>query len=158
MGKQDSQSITHSASFLAKYESLAEISAFIRNVCDIAGLDDTQTYQVELSVDEACSNIIEHAYSHSPEGAKIECECTITEKVLRIQLHDHGQTFNPLCIPTPDVSASLEERAKGGLGIFLMRHYMDEVIFQKGHFPGTRHATGEEGNYLILVKYKRAPK
>jgi serine/threonine-protein kinase RsbW len=156
MGNQTTQRIQRTVTFPAKYESLEAISDFIRNICKLAGMDDTATYQVELSIDEACSNIIEHAYFDAPDGAKIECKCTITEHELRIQLHDHGNAFNPLNVPAPDITASLEERAIGGLGIFIMRHYMDKVIFRKGHFPGSRHPNGEDGNYLILVKSKRA--
>ena len=156
MGKRNSQRIHRSATFPAKFESLESISAFIREACELADLDDSSTYQVQLSVDEACSNIIEHAYSDAPEGAKIECKCLITNDELRIQLHDHGHSFNPLSVPTPDITSSLEERMRGGLGIFFIRHYMDKVIFKKGHFPSTRHISGEDGNYLILVKNRRA--
>lgn len=152
MGKRNTQRILRSAAFPASFESLEAISDFIRSACELAELDESATYQVQLSVDEACSNIIEHAYYDAPKGAKIECKCLITNDELRIQLHDHGLPFNPLSVPTPDITSSLEERMRGGLGIFFMRHYMDKVIFKKGHFPGTRHATGENGNYLILVK------
>jgi serine/threonine-protein kinase RsbW len=109
-------------------------------------------------VDEACSNIIEHAYSGGPKGAHIDCKCLITDDQLRIQLHDHGHAFNPLMIPTPDINASLEERTRGGLGIFFMRHYMDEVIFKKGRPQIGANDDGKHGNYLILVKYRRAAK
>lgn len=114
-------------------------------------MDETAGYQVRLSVDEACSNIIEHAYrggSEDPIGIK----CSVTPEALTIQVHDHGETFDLSQVRAPDLESSLEERRIGGLGIFLMRRYMDKVEFRSVPRGGPDESAAETGNFLILVK------
>src|SRR5512136_2726972 len=114
--------------FPGRYDSLAKIADFIRQAAKDAGLNNLAVYAVETAVDEACSNIIEHAYKGENKGT-IECSCEIDNEGLIVILHDHGQPFNPDLVPTPDVTASLEERETHGLGIFFMNNWMDEVRF-----------------------------
>ena len=60
------------------------------------------------------------------------------------------EPFNPADIPDPDISADLEERQEGGLGLFFMHNLMDEV-----HFQFIPPANGQEGvNILTMVKHK----
>ena len=42
---------------------------------------------------------------------------------------DNGEPYNPLAAKEPDVTASAEERAIGGLGIFMVRKMMDNVEY-----------------------------
>ena len=96
-------------------------------------------------MDEACSNIIEHAYGGENIGV-IVCSCIIETDRLIIELKDTGKPFSPNEIPVPDTSASLDERQGNGLGLFFMRQMMDEVHF---------YFNPESGNVLRMVKYKR---
>ncbi len=137
--------------FPARYESLEPISRFIRDICVAAQLDETAIYQVQLSVDEACSNVIGHAYGGESDNP-IEIACSITPDTLTIQLHDHGKPFSASDIRSPDLNSVLEERRAGGLGIFLMRRYMDEVEFRSVPQGHSGESTAETGNFLTLVK------
>lgn len=123
----------------------------IRDACLAAQLYATTSYQVQLAVDEACCNIIEHAYGAECDDP-IEIRCDAGPEALTIQLHDHGKPFDPSRAANPDLKASLEERRIGGLGIFLMRQYMDKVEFRFIPPAGSGASTAETGNYLILVK------
>jgi len=109
-----------------------------------ASMDDTEVYAVELAVDEACSNIIEHAYG-SDKGGEIECTCIAANNCLTIILRDHGKPFDPSGGTEPDLVSGIEQRPLGGLGVYLMCQFMDEVRFE---------ALGEAGNLLIMVKHK----
>jgi serine/threonine-protein kinase RsbW len=62
---------------------------------------------------------------------------------VRVVIRDWGTRFDPLAVPTPDVSAPLEERPLGGLGLYLMRQTMDEVGFRFDE---------DDGNILTMVK------
>ncbi len=139
--------IVHTAVFPARYESLASISQFIRQAAAQAELDSTGVYRVDSAVDEACSNIIEHAYGNRVTG-NIECTCQIDDTALTIILRDYGRPFNPNAIPEPDVTAPLEERTDHGLGLLFIRKWMDEVHYE----------FSEQGNTLTLVKYRKPPK
>lgn len=131
------------ATFPGRFESLEKISAFIGKVARSAGLDESTTYNVQLAVDEACSNIIEHAYGGEDLG-NIECFCELTPEELKITLSDQGQPFDPTQIPEPDITSPPEERKVGGLGLFLIQKFMDEVQF--AFEPGK--------NTLTMIKYR----
>jgi serine phosphatase RsbU (regulator of sigma subunit)/putative methionine-R-sulfoxide reductase with GAF domain/anti-sigma regulatory factor (Ser/Thr protein kinase) len=131
------------AIFSANLDQLEAIREFAARAAKDAGMDDSAIYAVELSMDEACTNVIEHAYE-GMEGGEIECTCDLDDKNLTIIIHDHGKSFDPSSIALPDLDADLDSRPIGGLGIFLMKRLMDEVRFEP---------LGESGNVLTMVKH-----
>jgi len=135
-------------SFPGRYESLAKISKFIRGAAQKAGLGDFAVYSVEMAVDEACSNIIEHAYQGEDRG-EISCTCKVNTEGLTIVLKDTGKPFNPDAVTTPNLDASLEERESHGLGLVFIYKWMDRVEFKT--MPGA-------GNQLTLFKSSAPPK
>jgi anti-sigma regulatory factor (Ser/Thr protein kinase) len=128
--------------FLARRDSLVPISNFVMRAAETAGLDARAIYQVQMGVEEACDNIIEHAYAGKSKG-DIECTCIVDHKGLTVILRDHGRAFNPKKIPEPDRKASLEERKTGGLGLYFINQLMDEVHFS---------FSPDKGNVLTMVK------
>ena len=133
---------TQTSNFPGRFESLAKIGEFVARAAEEAGLDERATYAVQMAVDEACSNIIEHGYGGEDQG-EIECTCRIDEDELTVILRDEGDSFDPTSVPDPNVAAELEDRKAGGLGIFFMRQLMDEVSFE---------CSPETGNVLTMVK------
>jgi serine/threonine-protein kinase RsbW len=133
------------AIFSAKFDQLDAIRDFAAQAARDAGMDDSTTYAVELCIDEACTNIIEHAYE-GIDGGEIECTCDINDQNLTIIIHDHGKSFDPSNIPFPDLGSDLETRPVGGLGVFLIKKLMDEVRFEP---------LGEVGNVLTMVKRRK---
>lgn len=129
--------------FPGRYESLEKIAEFVKNEAASTGLDRSQIFAVETAVDEACSNIIEHAYGGEGIG-DIQCTCFSDRKGLTIILEDFGQPFDPSEIPEPDLKAPLKNRKSHGLGYYMMRQWMDEVKFE----------FLENRNRLIMVKRK----
>ncbi|MGQ9548452.1 MAG: ATP-binding protein [Roseiflexus sp.] len=126
----------------ATLESLAQISAFVNEASQRAGLDDHAAWQVELAVDEAATNIIQHGYDPDRPGI-IELTWRIEGNSLVITLRDYGRRFNPDDVPPPDVSSPLEERQPGGLGLYLMNRLMDQVRFD---------FDDNNGNLLTMMK------
>lgn len=143
--------------FPAHYKSLQSIGEFVQLAGRVAGFDDTACYSIQLAVDEACSNIIEHAYRENEELGDIECTCSVTDEALIVELHDFGIPFNPAAVPQPNINATLENRRKGGLGLYFIHHLMDEVKF---HFEPAKENKSPKtsGNYLTLVKWKGVTK
>ena len=137
-------SSTETKTFPGRFENLAKITDFVIRAARSAGLDQTAVYAVEMAVDEACANIIAHAYGGEGKG-DIECTCQIDAGELIVTLRDHGSPFDPSRVPEPDVTAPLEERDEGGLGLYLIRKVMDEVHFE---------FSSDCGNTLTLVKRK----
>ncbi len=129
--------------FPAKYESLDAMREFVCQAAEDARMSDSDSYKVQLAVDEACSNVIEHA-CEGECGEEIEITCTAAEDRLTVMIRDHGEPFDPESAPAPDLDADLEDRPVGGLGVFLMKRLMDEIRYE---------VLGEAGNVLTLVKY-----
>ena len=131
-----------------RFEYLAQIAEFVTQTAREAGLTDDDVFHVEMAVDEACSNVIEHAYAD--KAGEIELSCAVPEYGrLELVIHDHGDPFDPESVPEPRVgdSAGLDSMQEGGLGLYFMRKLMDEVRFSFA--PG-------HGNTLYMVKRKQA--
>jgi serine/threonine-protein kinase RsbW len=130
-----------------QFEQLAQIAEFVTRAAREAGLTDDDVFHVEMAVDEACSNIIEHAYADC--SGNIDLACTSSAQgVFEITIHDSGQPFDPdaVVMPQLDASADLEELNEGGLGLYFMRKLMDEVRFEM---------VAGQGNTLVMTKRSR---
>jgi len=133
------------AKFSGRFESLAGIRKFVFQAASNAGFDEKEIYAVELAVDEACSNIIEHAYGGEGKG-DIECTCNDLNGGLEIILKDDGKPFDPSAVSQPDFSVALEEIKPRGAGLFLIRNMMDDVDFEFSQ---------KDGNVLRMLKRKK---
>ena len=131
--------------FPSRFDSLAGIRKFVFQAAKDAGFNEKEIYAVELAVDEACANIIEHAYSEDESG-EIECICNDINGGLEIIIKDDGKPFDPEAVPPPDFSVELEDLQPRGAGLFIIRNLMDEV-----NFTFSRN----KGNILKMVKRKQ---
>jgi anti-sigma regulatory factor (Ser/Thr protein kinase) len=130
--------------FPGNFRSLSQISDFIVTEAEAAGFLPNDIYAIQTSVDEACANIIDHAYGGEDIG-DIQISVKILKNGLQIVLRDKGEPFDPNKIPEPDISSPLEIRKERGLGVFFMRKLMDDVKFC---------FSPQRGNTLTLIKYK----
>ena len=130
--------------FPGRFDSLVRIGEFVVHVAEAAGLNTRAVYAVQTAVDEACANIIEHAYGGEGRG-DIECTCRINNNGLTVTLRDYGCSFDPTSVPEPDLYANLDNRKEGGLGLYFIRQLMDEVRFE---------FTPDAGNVLTMVKHR----
>jgi serine/threonine-protein kinase RsbW len=128
--------------FPGSYSSLVKIGEFVTQAAKSIGFDGFELYKIETAVDEACSNIIEHAYGQENIGDIVVSVVTDLE-IITITLTDFGEPFDPKYVKQPDLDADLEVREDHGLGIYMMKQWMDVVIFD----------TNQEKNVLTLVKY-----
>ena len=124
------------------FENLAQIGDFVTQAADQAGLDDKAVYAIQMAVDEACTNIIEHAYGGEGNG-NIQIACLPQPEGLQITITDHGQPFSPDHIPQLDTTAPLSERNRRGMGMFFIYNLIDQVDYQ---------FDTPQGNTLILFK------
>jgi serine/threonine-protein kinase RsbW len=134
--------------YSATYGNLAKIDDQVRQAALMAGLSVKDIYDVELAVDEACTNIIDHSYGGEGLG-EIECECFSISEGLKIIIHDSGCFFDPDAVPPPNVNLPMSKRSEGGLGLYFMRRLMDEVSFD---------ACKGSGTILTMIKRKQIGK
>lgn len=126
-------------------ENLARIAEFIGAVTANFGMTEHEAYYIQMAVDDAVTNIIEHAYQAQEGPIEVIAERRGDDFI--VTLRDHGRPFDPNLVTEPDIHAPLDERAIGGLGLYFMRKIMDQVDFR----------FGDEGwNELIMVRRRRA--
>ena len=135
--------------FIAQFENLNDIRLFVGEAARDSGLETAQIYAVQLAVDEASSNIIEHAYGGESQEL-IECTCVVVPGSLTVTLKDCGHHFDPSEVGDPDLTSDIEQRQPGGLGLYFMRQLMDEVSFRI--VPGRGNI--KDCNILTMVKHK----
>lgn len=131
------------AKFPARHDHLRAISSFVMDAIKDSPFDSRQRYAIDLAVDEACSNVIDHAYSGDEQG-EIRIKLELDERGLRLSIQDDGAPFDPDCVIEPDLTSPLETRCERGLGVYLIRNLMDEVTYDFSS-PGV--------NRVTLVKY-----
>ena len=131
----------------AHLQALDDFRRFIRDHCaDLAGIDADVLYDIQLAVDEACTNIIQHGYADMDPGSII-LELEIDPNKITLALTDFGRSFEPDSAPVPDIEASIEERKPGGFGLFFIRQSVDRIDYR----------VTEDGNMMTLTKYLSTP-
>lgn len=113
-----------------KLEQVQAACDFVIKAAKAADFDDEGIFQIQLSVEEIFTNIVEHGYGSDGDDKSIDIIANITDKSLFISILDEAPPFNPLLIQAPDPEASLWERQVGGWGIYFVRQYMDDVQYQ----------------------------
>ncbi len=124
-------------------DNLAEIRDFTKSAAQQCCFDEDSTGKIILAVDEACTNIIKHAYKFTPDG-EINISIKFSDGKFSISITDEGTHFDPTMIPEPDLREYYKQKRVGGLGMFLMKRLMDEVKY--GTIAGNK-------NQVVLIKY-----
>lgn len=104
----------------ARLEHLEEILAFVSTRAREQGMGEKRILEVELALEESLVNIIHYAYPGKDGTVEIRC-APAGEGKLRIEIRDQGIPFDIFSRSAPDLDAAVEERAVGGLGIYLIR-------------------------------------
>jgi serine/threonine-protein kinase RsbW len=112
----------------SRTDRLIEVRDFVSTAAREFGFADEEVSKIALAVDEACTNIIKHAYHFDP-GKDIVVSVSGRNGAFVVSIRDRGEVFNPGVIPTPDMKEYLTHYRRGGLGVYLMRSLMDKVEY-----------------------------
>ena len=125
----------------ADRKELERVSAAIKSLAADEDWSSDTLFRVDLVMDELVVNIMDYGYDDSDH--EIDITFTSEEDAITIEITDEGRSFDPLNdAPEPDLTSPLEERRVGGLGVYLARTMMDELVYRR---EGNR-------NHLTLVK------
>ena len=119
----------------SKTDNLDLIRTFVSHVAETVGFNEDEVYKLELAVDEACANVIKHAYSKDSKHS-INLIIEIDYNKLTIIITDSGKGFDVEKILNRDIKEYLAEMRVGGLGVHLIKALMDEVEFKSE--PGVK--------------------
>jgi serine/threonine-protein kinase RsbW len=128
----------------ADLAQLGAIREFVAKASRRLDADEQAIRDLQLAVDEVCSNAIRHGYG----GQEGQIEVTVEQfgHSVRVIVRDWGMAFDPQQVPVPDVDVPLEQRALGGLGLFLVQQVMDDVRFE---------FNGKRGNSVTMARRLR---
>jgi serine/threonine-protein kinase RsbW len=110
-------------------KNLTVIGNFVGSVARELKASEEVTFALQMAVDEACANVMEHAYAGRTDGM-VCITCQTVDDQVKVTIHDHGRPFDPQAVPRPDPAAPLERRGNGALGLYLMEQLMDSVQFE----------------------------
>ena len=113
----------------------------LRRFCQDAGVSKRQTFEINLALDELFTNIINHGFRDEDEH-HVYVTCAKANGVVQITIEDDGIPFNPAAAPHPNLKCAFRDREIGGLGIHLIRSYMDHIEYTRKN----------DRNVLVLTK------
>ncbi|MBQ0101241.1 MAG: ATP-binding protein [Firmicutes bacterium] len=109
-------------------ESLAKLTALAEEIMDSNDVPMKVSMQVTVAIEEIFVNIAHYAYEDKEGDAKITID--LTDSKIAITFIDSGVPFNPLEKPDPDITLSADDRAIGGLGIYMVKKSMTDVDYK----------------------------
>lgn len=110
--------------------AVRQMSAWLDETIRRLGGPEGLVFNFDLCANEAVTNIISYAYENN--GAHdIVLQLTMQNEKLILEIEDDGVPFNPLDKPEHVSPASLDDAEIGGLGIDLIRKFMDECIYSR---------------------------
>jgi serine/threonine-protein kinase RsbW len=132
-------------SAVIKVQSDPKYLSVIRTVTakmgEVYGLSESATEDIKLAIDEACSNVIRHAYGGDARQS-ILVRYRMTKKGFEVLIEDNGAKVQPESIE----GRNLDDIRPGGLGVHFIKRAFD--IFQFD--PRKR-----KGNRLRLVRLRK---
>jgi anti-sigma regulatory factor (Ser/Thr protein kinase) len=105
------------------------------------GVSETVEFFVSLTIEEVVTNCIKYGYDDAADH-DIEIRLGVHGEMLTMEVFDDGHPFNPLNEPPPDITADIDHRPIGGLGIYLFREMSD----------GIKYCREDNKNHLTLLK------
>lgn len=129
---------------------LSRIREFVVDYARECGFSGEETGDIEISADEAATNIVRHAYGDDPavpeKNRIIEVEIGALKNGMEIVFRDRGKPFDPKKYPMPDLARHIAQKKTHGLGIFAMKVFMDEIDYK--YIDGV-------GNQITMRKYRK---
>jgi len=114
----------------AKLDHLHTLIDIVSNCAKEQGLGGKRINEIEIATEEALVNIFHYAYQEQEGDVEISCK-TEHGRAFIIEITDAGMPFNPLSVSEPDTTLDVAERQIGGVGVFLIKKLMDDVIYRR---------------------------
>ncbi len=111
-------------------ENLPQVVEFVDDKLEQADCPMKIQMQIDVALEEIFINIASYAYNPDKGTATVRVEVSEEPVVVTITFVDHGIPYDPLAKEDPDVTLSAEEREIGGLGIFMTKKLMDDVVYE----------------------------
>ncbi len=121
----------HVLSIGAKKENIPVVTEFVANIIEKYDCGEKEKRQILVAIDEIFSNIAQYAYAPSTGDVTVAVDVAENPKSVHIIFTDSGTPYNPLDKSDPDTSLTADERAIGGLGIYIVKKSMSEIKYEQ---------------------------
>lgn len=111
-------------------KEVPKLNDFVSEVCETVGLSQPDTMKVKVAIEEAVVNVMNYAYPSGSHG-DVTVEATSNDVRLKFTIIDSGKPFDPTVMSDVDTTLSAKERPIGGLGIHIVRQFMDSINYER---------------------------
>lgn len=112
---------------------LSELKALhdnLKKFGESLGFSEKKIFEINLVMEELFTNIVAYAYDNDAEH-RIRFMFSHENGMIIIRIEDDGIPFNPLDAQRPDLECALEDRKMCGLGIYLTKHFTDDMDYER---------------------------
>lgn len=134
---------TQHLSIPASTAYLATVRDFVGTHAANFGFQASDIDAIRLAVDEACTNVIKHAYEYD-DSRQVMVYVGTKNAQFWVSIIDRGRTFDYEMYIEPDIKERIKLKKRGGVGVYLIRQLMDEVMYS--------HSDGV--NEIRMIKHK----
>ena len=114
----------------ATVENIETVTDFVNQQLEALDCPIKAQMQIDIAIDELFGNIAHYAYNPDVGQATVRVEVVENPLAVIITFIDNGIPYDPLAKEDPDVTLSAEDRPMGGLGIYMVKKSMDEIIYE----------------------------
>ena len=122
---------------------LEDVRRFVADHAARSGLPEGTVEEFKIAVDEACTNVIKHAYK-GDEARQVDVAVIVEPDRFTVRIRDEGEAFNQASYEEPNLVEAVHRRRAGGLGVHIIRRLMDRVEYR----------TRGRVNEVQLTKYR----
>jgi serine/threonine-protein kinase RsbW len=125
-----------------RYSYLRMIRQSVVDMSARSGLSEFKAAQLEMAVDEACANVIEHSYGgeaaalHNPNHPGLRINLMQCRDRIVVEIFDRGRGFDFDGHMTMDPGEYIEAERNRGLGMFIIKRFVDDVAYERGTSSG----------------------
>ena len=113
----------------ATFENIELVTDFVNEVLESWDCPMKAQIQIDIAIDELFGNIARYAYAPGVGKATVRVELSEDENAAVVTFIDNGVAYDPLKKDDPDTTLSAEDRDVGGLGIFIVKKSMDDMVY-----------------------------
>jgi anti-sigma regulatory factor (Ser/Thr protein kinase) len=125
----------------AELQQLPVFIGAVTEAAEASGVAQKTLFEIELALEEALVNIMNHAYEGTKGDIRVVCMAE-SGRAFVVEITDSGKDFDMTSLPAPDVTAGIDERTIGGLGIYFIKKLADRVSYRR-----------EDGKNILAITF-----
>lgn len=120
----------HTLNLKNDLSELDRLHPFLEEIGQRIGVSKKCIFETNLTLEEVFSNIVSYGFADQADHL-IKITVTLAKDSFKIRVEDDGKPFNPLTAKEPDLPDDVDDCKPGGLGIHLIKHFMDDIRYKR---------------------------